>query len=61
MQEATKEKGMTLIPLRMYFKGGLVKVEIGVCRAKKLYDKREDLKKREQMREVQRDMQRSRK
>jgi SsrA-binding protein len=56
--EATKEKGMTLIPLRVYFKGGLVKVEIGVCRAKKLYDKREDLKKREQMREADRDIQR---
>jgi SsrA-binding protein len=44
--------GKALIPLRMYFKGALVKVEVAICTGKKLYDKREDLKKKAQMREV---------
>ncbi|MBU2648365.1 SsrA-binding protein SmpB [bacterium] len=39
-----KEKGLTLIPLSLYYKGGKVKVEIAVCRGKKLYDKRSSLK-----------------
>ena len=39
------EKGFALIPLKVYFKGSLVKVEIGLCRGKKLYDKREDMAK----------------
>lgn len=47
--------GQALIPVRMYFKGGLIKVEIALCRGKKLYDKREDLKKKAEMREAQRD------
>ena len=38
------EKGFTLIPLKVYFKGSRVKVEIGLCRGKKLYDKREDIR-----------------
>ena len=42
-----KEKGLTLVPLKVYFKDSLVKVEIGVARGKKLYDKREDLKKKD--------------
>lgn len=46
--------GKALIPLRMYFKKGLVKVELGLGRGKKLYDKREDLKKKVQMREAER-------
>ena len=41
-----KEKGLTLVPLKVYFKGSLVKVEIGLARGKKLYDKREDIAKR---------------
>jgi SsrA-binding protein len=44
--------GKALIPLRMYFKGALVKVEVALCIGKKLFDKREDLKKKAQMREV---------
>ena len=46
------EKGLTVVPLRLYFKGGRVKVEIAVVRGKKLFDKRESEKKREQDREV---------
>lgn len=46
------EKGLTIIPLRLYFKRGRVKIEIGVVRGKKLYDKRETEKKREADREA---------
>jgi SsrA-binding protein len=48
--------GKALIPLRMYFKEALVKVEVALCTGKKLFDKRDDLKKKEQMREVNRAM-----
>lgn len=50
-----KEKGMTLVPLRVYLKGSLVKVEIGLAKGKKLYDKRDDIAKKDQQREAQRD------
>jgi SsrA-binding protein len=46
--------GKSLIPLRMYFKEALVKVEVAICTGKKLFDKRDDLKKKVQMREVNR-------
>lgn len=55
-----KEKGLTLIPLRMYFKNGRAKVELGVARGKKQYDKRETIKERETNREVDRAMRRRR-
>lgn len=42
-----KRDGMTLIPLSVYFKGSLVKVEIGLCKGKRLYDKRQDMAKRD--------------
>lgn len=51
----TKEKGMTLVPLKVYFKDSLVKVEIGLAKGKKLYDKRQDIAKKDQQREAQRD------
>lgn len=51
----TKEKGMAIVPLKAYFKGSLVKVEIGLARGKKLYDKRNDIAKKDQQREAQRD------
>lgn len=51
----TKEKGYTVVPLKVYFSGSLVKVEIGLARGKKLYDKRDDLAKRDQKREAERD------
>ena len=41
-----QQKGFTLVPLRVYLKGGRVKLEVGVARGKKLYDKREDLKEK---------------
>ena len=46
-----QEKGLTLVPLKVYFKGSLVKVEIGVARGKKLYDKRQDIAKKDQRRD----------
>lgn len=48
------EKGLALVPLRAYFKNGRVKVEIGLGKGKKLYDKRADLKKRDDRREMER-------
>lgn len=49
------QKGYTLVPLQVYFKGSLVKVEIGLARGKKLYDKREDIAKKDQKREIERE------
>lgn len=50
-----REKGFTLVPLQVYFKGSLVKVEIGLARGKKLYDKRADIAKKDAKREVERE------
>ena len=50
-----KEKGLTLVPLKVYFKDSLVKVEIGMARGKKLYDKRQDIAKKDQRREAERE------
>ena len=50
-----KEKGMAIIPLKVYFKGSLVKVEIGLAKGKKLYDKREDIARKDLKREAERD------
>lgn len=50
------QKGYTLIPLSMYLKNGKVKIEVGVCRGKHLYDKREDLKKKAIKRDMERRM-----
>lgn len=52
MISKTAEKGLTLVPLRMYFKGNKVKVEIGVAKGKKHYDKRETIAKRDAEREM---------
>ncbi|MBE6694356.1 MAG: SsrA-binding protein SmpB [Ruminococcaceae bacterium] len=52
----TQQKGLTLIPLSMYFSGSNVKVEVGVCRGKKLYDKRDSAAKAESDREIERRM-----
>ncbi len=49
------EKGLTLVPLQVYFKGSLAKVEIGLARGKKLYDKRQDIAKRDMKRESERE------
>ena len=50
-----KEKGITLVPLQVYFKNGRAKLEIGLARGKKLYDKREELAKRDMRREAERE------
>ena len=49
------QKGYTLVPLEVYFKGSLVKVEIGLARGKKLYDKRQDIAKKDQKRQAERE------
>lgn len=52
------EKGLTLVPLRVYFKNGRAKVLLGLCRGKQKHDKRESLKKREAQRDIDRAMRR---
>ena len=52
-------KGYTLMPLQVYFKNGRVKIEVGLARGKKLYDKRDDLKKKAMKREMERDFRNS--
>lgn len=49
------EKGFTLVPLQVYFKDGKAKLEIGLARGKKLYDKREDMAKKDQRRELEKE------
>ncbi len=53
-----QQQGLTLIPLSLYFKGSRVKVQLGLCRGKKLYDKREDAAKRDMKREAERALRR---
>jgi SsrA-binding protein len=52
----TREAGFTLIPISLYFKDGFAKVEIGLARGKKSFDKRESLKKKDAEREIRRDI-----
>jgi len=52
----SNERGYTLVPLTFYLKKGIVKLELGVCLGKKSYDKRETIKKRDQMRDTQREL-----
>lgn len=52
----TKERGLTLIPLKIYFKEGRAKVELGLARGKKLYDKRDTLRRKMAQREVERSL-----
>lgn len=51
-----KQEGLTLIPLSLYFKGSRVKVSVGVCRGKKLYDKRDDMAKKSAQRNIDREI-----
>ena len=51
-----EEKGLTLVPLRLYFKGGWVKLELAVARGKKVYDKRKDIAKKDSDRDTQREL-----
>ena len=48
----TKEKGVAIVPLKVYFKGSLVKIELGIGKGKKLYDKREDIAKKDAERRI---------
>ena len=50
-----KEKGFTIVPLQVYFKDGKAKIEIGLCRVKKLYDKRQDIAKKDMKREAEKE------
>lgn len=54
LQGKIQEKGYTLVPVEVYFKGGLVKVQIALAKGKKLYDKREDIARKDQRREAER-------
>jgi SsrA-binding protein len=52
----SRERGLALIPLKLYFRSGKVKIEVGIGRGKKLYDKRESLKNKEDKRDIERGM-----
>ncbi len=54
LDKKVNEKGFTLIPLKFYLKDGRVKVEVGLCKGKKLYDKRDTIKKKDQNRDAER-------
>jgi SsrA-binding protein len=56
IQQALESGGRALVPLRMYFKDALVKVEVALCTGKKLFDKRETIKKKVELRDVERVM-----
>jgi SsrA-binding protein len=56
MRRKVEEKGFTLVPLEFFLKGGFVKLDLGICKGKKLYDKRETLKQKDQKREMDREM-----
>ncbi|TVQ39867.1 MAG: SsrA-binding protein SmpB [Spirochaetaceae bacterium] len=56
LRRKVDERGFTLIPLRLYLRQGRIKLEVGVCRGKKSYDKRESIKQRDQKREADREI-----
>ena len=53
---SSAEKGYTLVPLQVYFRDGRAKIEIGLARGKKLYDKRQDIAKKDQRREAEKEL-----
>ena len=55
LQGKLTEQGYTLVPVQVYFKGGLVKVQVALAKGKKLYDKRQDIAKKDQRREAERE------
>ncbi|MDX9801853.1 MAG: SsrA-binding protein SmpB [Spirochaetia bacterium] len=59
LSRKVSEKGFTLVPLKVYLKNGKVKLEIGICKGKKVYDKRESIKERDVKRETSREMKNS--
>jgi SsrA-binding protein len=54
LEQKINEKGLTIIPLALYFSRGRVKVDLGLCKGKKLYDKRETIAKRDNLRDMER-------
>lgn len=52
LSSKVKEKGLTLVPLRVYLKRGKIKIEMGLCKGKKFYDKKEEIKKKDQNKEL---------
>ena len=52
--DKVRQEGLTPIPLKLYYKGSRVKMELGLCKGKKLYDKREDLAKKQSQRDIER-------
>jgi SsrA-binding protein len=55
LRRVTEEKGLTLVPLKFYLKRGIVKCELGIAKGKKLFDKRDDIRKKDQNRELERE------
>jgi SsrA-binding protein len=56
----TQQKGLTLVPMQVYFKHGMVKLELGVAKGKKLFDKREDIAERDAKRDIERKLKETR-
>ncbi len=54
--DKVRQEGLTLVPLKLYFKGSRVKMELGLCKGKKLYDKHDDMAKRQSQRDIERAM-----
>ena len=54
LYDKVRQEGLTLIPLRLYYKASRVKMEVGLCKGKKLYDKRDDLAKKQSQRDIER-------
>ena len=52
--DKVRQEGLTIVPLKLYYKGSKVKMEIGLCKGKKLYDKRDDMAKRQTERDIER-------
>src|SRR4029077_9622059 len=61
LANSNPERGLTLVPLSLYFSGGKVKIELGLARGKRAYDKRQALAKRDAAREIERELRRRRK
>jgi SsrA-binding protein len=61
LSQKVAEKGLTLIPLRVYFKRGMVKLELGLCRGKNVVDKRDSIRDKESKREIDRALKETRK
>lgn len=55
LRRIVDEKGLTLVPLKVYLKRGIIKCELGIAKGKKLFDKRDDIRKRDQKRELERE------